>query len=66
MANLRATQSFHACGRMVLAGEEVDADDPIVTGREVLFEQVDAGPSKPAPAKKATAKKAAAKKSADA
>ena len=53
MATLRATQSFHADGRFVADGDELDAKDPIVEGREVLFEQVEDVPAKQAPAKKA-------------
>lgn len=52
MATLRATQSFHADGRFVADGDELDAKDPIVEGREVLFEQVEDVPAKKAPATK--------------
>lgn len=38
MPKLRALSSFHALGRFVRAGDEVDSKDPIVKGREVLFE----------------------------
>ena len=57
MATLRATQSFHADGRFIADGDELDAKDPIVEGREVLFEQVEDVPAKKAPAKKAPAAK---------
>jgi hypothetical protein len=39
---LRARETFHANGRLVVAGGEVDEKDPIVSGREHLFEP--AGP----------------------
>lgn len=57
MATLRALQAFHADGRFIADGDEVDAKDPIVAGREVLFETVPE-PEK-APARKAAAKKQA-------
>ena len=56
MATLRATQSFHADGRFIADGDELDAKDPIVEGREVLFEQVEDVPAKKVPAKKAAPK----------
>lgn len=60
---LRALHAFHANGRFVADGDEVPADDPIVSGREALFETVDDAPEKPkAPAKKAAAVKKAAPK----
>lgn len=58
MATLRALTSFHANGRFVADGEELDAKDPIAAGREALFETVeDDAPAKPA----RTSKKAASK-----
>lgn len=43
MAILRCKQSFHAIGRpvMVHRGQLFDSSDPIVRGREQLFEAVD-------------------------
>ncbi len=40
---LRCKTSFHAYGRptMVRAGDLVDSSDPVVRGREELFESVD-------------------------
>lgn len=38
---LRALETFYAQGRIWAAGEQVAADDPIVKGREQLFEPVD-------------------------
>ena len=53
---LRATTAFHAADRFIADGDELDAKDPIVKGREHLFEVVeDDSPAKP----KRTAKKAA-------
>lgn len=44
---LRAIQPFHAVvdevERFVPAGEIVQDDDPVVTGRESLFESIDTG-----------------------
>jgi len=45
VAVLCARTSFHANGRFVAEGEEVDAKDQIVKGREALF-----GPADDAPA----------------
>lgn len=58
MATLRALTTFHANGRLIEDGEEIDAADPIVKGREALFSAPE--PQAPAP-RKATARKAAAK-----
>jgi hypothetical protein len=43
MAILRCKTSFHAVGRpvMVRAGQIFDSSDPVVEGREHLFEDVD-------------------------
>lgn len=38
VAVLRARESFYAGSRFVAAGEEVDAKDPAVKGREHLFD----------------------------
>jgi hypothetical protein len=38
---LTANTSFFAGGRLVAAGELVDERDPIVTGREALFDRDD-------------------------
>lgn len=51
---LRALTTFHANDRLVVDGQEVDSTDPIVKGREHLFETV--------PAEKPTPRKAVAKK----
>lgn len=51
----RALQTFFAGRRIVHEGDELDRDDPIIKGREGLFDI-------PAPAKKAAPKKAAASK----
>lgn len=53
MSTLRALTSFHAPGRFVASGDKVDASDPVVKGREGLFETVQ--PEK-APARKAAPK----------
>lgn len=37
---LRSTTTFHANGRTVVAGSILAATDPIVKGREALFEPV--------------------------
>ncbi len=37
MAVLRASVAFFAGSRFVAEGEEVDAKDPVVKGREALF-----------------------------
>lgn len=62
MATLKALQSFHAPGRFVASGDELDARDAVVAGREHLFEQVEADPPKP---RKAVASKKAAPKAED-
>lgn len=60
MATFRAVQPFHACGRFIADGDELDASDPIIEGREVLFALVeDDAPAKKAPARKAAAVKKA-------
>lgn len=59
MATLRARTSFHSPFGAFADGDEVDSKDPVVKGRESLFEAVDAPPAVKAPAKKAAAKKAA-------
>ena len=52
---MRALHSIQAPGRLsVEAGQTVDADDPIVKGREHLFEPVKK-PAKKKPAKKKSA-----------
>ncbi|MGW9196057.1 hypothetical protein [Micromonospora chersina] len=57
---LRATQAFHTTldgvDRFVPAGELVQDDDPVVTGREGLFETAEPA-AKTAP-KKTTSRKA--------
>lgn len=40
---LHALSSFHANGRFVAEGEEVDPKDPIVKGREALFTSAPSG-----------------------
>ncbi|WP_112469419.1 hypothetical protein [Streptomyces triticisoli] len=60
----RAKKIFFAPGRRVAKGELFADDDPILKGREMLFEQVDV-PTAPEPAKpvaKKAAQKSAAKK----
>ena len=55
---MRALATFHAPGRLVVEGEEVDAADPVVAGREHLFEPA----AEPEPAKpKARTRKATGK-----
>jgi hypothetical protein len=63
---LRATQTFHALGRTVVEGEEVDPKDPIVKGRESLFtapESAKVEQATAAPGEKRTVRKRTAKKS---
>ncbi|MFH9816143.1 hypothetical protein [Streptomyces sp. NPDC017230] len=55
----RAKNIFFAAGRRVAKGELFADDDPILKGRQALFEPVDEPePAKP-PAKKTAAKKPA-------
>jgi hypothetical protein len=61
MATLRALTSFHGCGQFIAEGSEVDSKDPVVLGREHLFETVEADEPKKVQARKVTAKKAAPK-----
>lgn len=64
MATVRALVSFHSPHGTVANGDEFDAKDPVVKGRESLFEPVeDEKPAKKAPARKPrrSAKKAAPK-----
>lgn len=71
MPKLRAKNAFVASPRRIVgAGDIVDSSDPIVRGRELLFEAVDADEapdttSRAAVKKAAGAKKAAAQKSED-
>lgn len=77
MPILRVKEAFSVLsdpnGRVYTPGVLVNADDPIVKGREVYFEPVEVAASRHAPVEQATAapgerrsvtKKAAAKKSA--
>lgn len=59
---LRARESFHACGRFVAAGEPVDPADPIVKGREALFEADGVEQATAAPGERRAVKKAAARR----
>lgn len=54
MAAVRALVTFHAPGRLVIEGDEIDAKDSVVKGREALFEAVEEEPKK-APARKKAA-----------
>lgn len=73
MAILRAKTSFNVGRRrFIREGDLVDENDPIVKGRDGLFEDIASyvqrtsdAPVKKAVAKKAAAKKAAAKKAED-
>lgn len=57
---LRSKTYFAAGRRIIRAGDLLPDDDPIVKGREDLFDRIEGT----APAKKAAPKRAAAKKSA--
>jgi len=62
---LRANTSFWAGRRLVHRGDELPADDPVIAGREHLFETATpAAPPARTAAKKQAAKKQAAKKQA--
>ncbi len=41
---LRSLVTFHANGRTISDGELVDPKDPIVKGREALFEKAESAP----------------------
>ena len=67
MATLRATCTFHALGRSIVEGEEVDARSTEATRYPGFFapvEEATAVPGEKRAAKKAPARKAAAKKAA--
>jgi hypothetical protein len=54
MTHLRAKSSFSAGARRIVhAGDVLDANDPIIKGREALFESLDA--VKPEPVTRANA-----------
>lgn len=57
----RAKKLFFAAGRRVVKGELFADDDPLLKGREVLFEHVDVPEAKSAekPARKTAVKKPA-------
>lgn len=60
---LRAKTYFAAGRRIVRAGDLLPDDDPIIKGREALFETIEEAVA-PKPVKKAAPKKAAAVKKA--
>jgi hypothetical protein len=55
---LRAKRTFFTSDKRIRKGDLVADDDPVVKGREALFESVDVpAPQPPKPARKAPAKK---------